>query len=137
MGVCIQPVTFLCVSSLFALKSINAFFPQSIPTVFVVVAVTSLPPTGQLLVSWPIAALRRYGVNNVSLTIVTGRYRRIHPVEKYHAIDISLVTETVPQVKAGSNSTLSTVEECTVTYMPWPLARLLPRHTHCRGLSQR
>ena len=31
-------------------------------------------PTDQLLVSWPIAALRRYGVNNVSLTIVTGRY---------------------------------------------------------------
>lgn len=29
--------------------------------------------TGQLLVLWPIAALRRYGVNNVSVTIVTGR----------------------------------------------------------------
>lgn len=31
------------------------------------------PDTGQQLVSWPIASLRRYGVNNVSLTIVTGR----------------------------------------------------------------
>ena len=30
-------------------------------------------PAGRMLVSWPIAALRRYGVNNVSLTIVTGR----------------------------------------------------------------
>jgi hypothetical protein len=31
------------------------------------------PDTGRMLVCWPIAALRRYGVNNVSLTIVTGR----------------------------------------------------------------
>jgi hypothetical protein len=28
---------------------------------------------GRMLVCWPIAALRRYGVNNVSFTIVTGR----------------------------------------------------------------
>lgn len=60
----------------FGLKPITVSFSQSIPTAFVVVAVTCLPPTGQLLVSWPIAALRRYGVNNVSLTIVTGRCGR-------------------------------------------------------------
>lgn len=65
----------------FGLKSITVLFSQSIPTAFVVVAVTCLPPTGQLLVSWPIAALRRYGVNNVSLTIVTGRYGRGHAMD--------------------------------------------------------
>ena len=30
--------------------------------------------TGHLLVSWPISSLRRFGVNNVSITIMTGRY---------------------------------------------------------------
>ena len=65
--------------------------------------------------SWPIASLRRYGVNNVSLTIVTGRY--IVEVQEV-AVTAVILAGSVLLVKAGSNSILRTAAESTVIFMP-------------------
>ena len=83
--------------------------------------------------SWPIAALRRYGVNNVSLTIVTGRYGIASLLASG---DVCAPAGTVQLVKASSSSLPSRAGECTATSTPWPSVEQLPKHIHCTGQGQ-
>ena len=110
--------------------------------------------TGQELVMWPIGSLRRYGVNNVCFTIVTGRcvtllfhlHRLRGPlclckspwvfilflpecIEGTNVIRHPMMfaicsSGTAPRVRVAFSSTPSRAGSFTARYMPWPHRRL-------------
>lgn len=101
---------------------------------------------------WPIGSLRRYGVNNVCFTIVTGRYVTLdHIVPSTQAQKTSVYVKvhgcfclnvlrplmsldpmvfaicssgTAPRVRVAFSSTPSRAGSFTARYMPWPHRRL-------------
>lgn len=80
--------------------------------------------TGEQLISWPIGALRKYGVNNVCFTILTGRFcdtgegrfqfytsqsRLIH--SKVHAIATQKASAKSQSTRRGSEPIMPTTEK--------------------------